>query len=223
MIELLDQFVTAYKAEYDEIPLWEGDFHIYNNWIGAVDAEMLYCFVRDLQPKRIIEIGAGMSSKCIALARAKGDPLLRGTHIAIDPDPREELPASVFLHRAKLEDIDLAIFDQLEAGDILSIDSSHSWALGNDVDLEYHQILPSLKPGVVVHCHDIFLPDDYPSWWGHRGYDEQTHLATLLARGDWDVLWSSHQMQGQHAPRLYGAFRSFRSYDYPASFWMRRT
>jgi len=34
-----------------------------------------------------------------------------------------------------------------------------------DVLLEYLEILPELKPGVLVHIHDIFTPRDYPEKW----------------------------------------------------------
>jgi methyltransferase family protein len=221
VIEPLQTFIDRYKSEYDLFPLWdEGGFHIYNNWIGPVDAEIMYCFIREIQPALIVEIGAGMSTQLMAMAVAVNSTPTR--MVIIDPEPRHDLPDVVEHIQSRLEDVDLSIFAELHAGDVLSIDSSHVWKAGNDVDLEYHTILPSLRQGVIVHCHDIFLPDGYPSWWEHRGYDEQDHLLQLLESRDWEILWSSHQIQSGDASLLYSAFRSMRTMDYPASFWMKR-
>jgi hypothetical protein len=46
------------------------------------------------------------------------------------------------------------------------------------------EILPDLRPGVLVHLHDIWLPYDYPTEWTERYYSEQYLLAAwLLAEG----------------------------------------
>lgn len=79
----------------------------------------------------------------------------------------------------------------LDEGDILSIDSSHVLMPGTDVDVLLNRVLPNLPAGVLVHLHDIFLPDDYPEEWTWRGYNEQLGVAALLQGGEWQVLWSS--------------------------------
>ncbi|MFX7914564.1 class I SAM-dependent methyltransferase, partial [Acinetobacter baumannii] len=89
-----------------------------------------------------------------------------------------------------VHDADCAVFAALAAGDVLFIDSSHVLMPGSDVDLLFNQVLPRLKPGVLVHIHDIFLPDDYPASWGWRGYNEQQGVACLL-QGGWRLLWAS--------------------------------
>jgi hypothetical protein len=60
------------------------------------------------------------------------------------------------------------MFEALEAGDILFIDSSHVSKLGSDVHYLMFEVLPALRPGVWVHIHDIFHPFEYPIQW----YDE---------------------------------------------------
>ena len=67
--------------------------------------------------------------------------------------------------RKKAEDVYPDIFDQVEAGDILFIDSSHVLRISGDVFVEHLHILPSLKSGVLVHIHDIFLPYAYLRNW----------------------------------------------------------
>src|SRR5262249_38555527 len=76
------------------------------------------------------------------------------------------------------------LFDELNAGDFLFIDSSHRTFKNSDVTVVFLEILPRLKPGVLVHFHDIFLPNDYPEEWETRYYYEQYILAaSLLAKG----------------------------------------
>lgn len=60
---------------------------------------------------------------------------------------------------------DLTIFNSLGENDICFIDSSHVLKNYGDVELEYLNILPSLNKGVIIHVHDIFLPDNYPDTW----------------------------------------------------------
>ena len=78
------------------------------------------------------------------------------------------------------------------AGDILLIDSSHIAMPGSDVDWVINNILPSLPKGVLVHFHDIFLPDDYPSAWRWREYNEQIPVSALMAGGRVTPFFSSH-------------------------------
>ena len=44
-------------------------------------------------------------------------------------------------------------------------------------------VLPRLKPGVLVHVHDIFLPADYPPEWAVTLFSEQYLLAAMLLWG----------------------------------------
>jgi len=198
-------------------------YDIENEWFGSVDAEILYAMVIKFHPGRIIEIGSGFSTS-ISLAAMRSN-LRDGwgcTLTAIDPYPRAALDPVVDHRCVRLEDAPRELFDWLVDNDILFIDSSHKWAPGNDVDILYHEILPSLLPGVIVHAHDIFLPDPYPEAWSDRGYDEQEHLKNLLDTGQWEVLWSSHQMQQSSPELLADAFASYTPSRWPGSFWMRK-
>ena len=71
----------------------------------------------------------------------------------------------------------------LAPGDVLSIDSSHILMPGTDVDILLNRVLPALPAGVLVHIHDVFLPDDYPPAWSWRGYNEQLGVAALVQGG----------------------------------------
>jgi len=41
--------------------------------------------------------------------------------------------------------------------------------IGSDVNFIFFEILPLLKPGVVVHFHDMFYPFEYPREWLLKG------------------------------------------------------
>jgi predicted O-methyltransferase YrrM len=158
-------------------------------WFPRADAAVAYALVRWLQPKRIVEIGAGHSTRFLARAIADGH---LATRIAtIDPEPRAALYGLDFeFVRAPLQKASPALFDALEPGDFLFVDSSHVLMPGTDVDIVLNRVWPGLAPGVVVHFHDIFLPDPYPADWGWRGYNEQNAVGALLAGGA-EILWSS--------------------------------
>jgi Methyltransferase domain len=165
-------------------PRWGQD------WFPRLDAAAAYAVVRRAQPARIVEVGAGHSTRF--LARAVADGKLATTITAIDPAPRARLDGlDVRLIKKTVERAGDEPFMDLKGGDILSIDSSHVLMPGTDVDVLLNRVLPKLPSGVLVHLHDIFLPDDYPEGWGWRGYNEQLAVAALLLGGHWQVLWSS--------------------------------
>lgn len=66
------------------------------------------------------------------------------------------------------------------AGDIVFLDGSHRVGMGSDVTLFFLEVLPRLAPGVLVHIHDIYLPNDYPPELVGRNYSEQYMLAAVL-------------------------------------------
>ncbi len=166
-------------------PRWD------QGWFGTLDAAAAYALVRRSPPGRIIEVGSGHSTRF--LARALKDTGAQASHICIDPEPRAALlDLPVKWEKALLSAAHLPLFDTLEAGDIAFFDSSHILWPGLDVDLIFNRILPRLKPEVLVHIHDIFLPDPYPKDWDWRGYTEQNGLSGWFMGGAYNVVFSSH-------------------------------
>lgn len=170
------------------------------DWFPRLDAAMAYAVVREHRPARIIEIGSGHSTRF--MARAIRDGGLSTRLLAVDPAPRASIAGlNVEWLRAPLQAVDLDRFQALAAGDILFVDSSHVLMPGSDVDTILNLILPNLHAGVIVHFHDVFLPDAYPPEWAWRGYNEQNAVAVLLISGHWRPLWSSRWV----ATRMGGA------------------
>lgn len=229
-LDLLNQFLQ-YKTEYDRIPLEKTntpeEYYINNGGFQFVDGEILYCMIRHFKPRKIIEIGSGNSTYLSAQAILKNNNDCK--LVAIEPFPNEILgkgfPGLSQLIIRKVQEIPMSEFKSLEANDILFIDSSHVMKIGSDVQYEYLEILPRLKPGVIVHVHDIFLPVEYPKNWiknFNRFWNEQYVLQAFLTfNSHFEVLWAGSYMRHKHTELLKGAFKSYRNGIGPASFWMR--
>lgn len=166
----------AERGAHVTMPFWD------NPWFTGLDAAVLSNFLITRRPKRYFEIGSGFSTKFARHAvRASGS----GTTItSVDPSPRSEIDSICdLIVRCPLESCDHSLFDLIEPGDILFFDGSHRVLQNSDTVVFFLEILPRLKPGVLIHVHDIFLPHDYPSDWAKRVYSEQYLLGSMLLYG----------------------------------------
>jgi hypothetical protein len=234
-IKLLNEFQNYYKGEYDNFlktkEAGSVKFFHGNGSIESPDAEILYCMVRHLKPKKIIEIGSGFStivSSCALQKNANAGDLCEFT--AIEPYPSDylktQLSYPVSIIEKCVQEVSLQKFESLGLGDILFIDSSHVCKIGSDTQYEFLEILPRLKSGVLVHVHDIFFPFEYPFDWiktEHRFWNEQYLLQAYLCGNNYlEVVWASAWMHANCRKRLSDAFSA---YDHtrhnPASFWIK--
>jgi hypothetical protein len=159
-----------------------------NIWFYPPDAFTLSGIIRREKPRRIIEVGSGFSSAVML-------DTLNHTHASatltfIEPFPKRlrSLLSSIDKSSATIlvklvQEVPLEVFDQLEAQDILFIDSSHVAKVGSDVVFLLLRVLPRLKPGVLVHFHDIFYPFSYPANWTRNGWawNESIFLRAFLS------------------------------------------
>jgi len=222
-----------YRDELLAVPRKPGAlvFGYDNPYFGAGDAEFLYNMVRHFKPKRIVEIGSGQSTLMAQLAvraNRSADARYRCEQICVDPFEQPWLEqAGVTVHRSRIEDLPPSAVEVLEAGDILFIDSSHVIRPQGDVLHEYLSLLGRLRPGVVIHCHDIFTPRDYPAQWVLRNrwlWNEQYLLEAFLcfnrefrviAAVNW--LWHNHREALRDACPIL-----FDKGGEPGSFWFVR-
>tara|TARA_B100001057_G_scaffold284216_1_gene284545 strand:- start:1849 stop:2847 length:999 start_codon:yes stop_codon:yes gene_type:complete len=167
------------------------DFHFNNGSFESGDAEMLYQFIRNTNPSKIIEIGSGNSTKiaAAALEKNKEDNGLNAEHICIEPYemPWLEKMNNVQLIRRDIQTVDFDWSSILSEGDLLFIDSTHIIQPQGDVLHIYLKILPLLSKGVNIHIHDIFLPNDYLEEWlfeDVRLWNEQYLVETILSTSD---------------------------------------
>ena len=153
-----------------------------NGWLEGLDTLVLYGFIAQRNPALYLEVGSGYSTKVVR--RAIRDHDLRTRVVSIDPAPRAEIDTICdTVVRQRLEDIDLSIFASLTPSDVLFVDSSHRSFMNSDVTVFFLEILPRLRPGVLVHIHDIHLPYDYPPERAEWYYSEQYLLAASLLAG----------------------------------------
>lgn len=130
-----------------------------------LDARTLYYMLREHRPARYLEIGSGLSTYYASLAAGRnaqeGAPL---QITCIEPYPFEALRTidNFELVEGFVQDVPLSRFEELEAGDVLFIDSSHALKIDSDVAFLFLEVLPRLKPGVIVHIHDVHFPFNGP-------------------------------------------------------------
>lgn len=229
-LALLGRFTFA--EELLAIPVersGETEFGYGNPMYGFGDAESYYSFIRLFRPRRIIEIGSGNSTliarKAVAAnKREEPDYICHQTCIEPYEMPWLERTGATVI-RERVETVAIETFDALEAGDILFIDSSHVIRPRGDVLREFLEIVPRLKPGVLVHVHDIFTPRDYPESWlreDRRLWNEQYLLEAFLAFNTrYRILCANNWLKHNHFEAFASAFPMMGRFpDHePGAFW----
>jgi predicted O-methyltransferase YrrM len=162
---ILTDWIAPFEPEYrGNATYLDGVNNHAGPGFGYVEAQTMHAFIRKTRPRRVIEVGSGVSTWCMLAALKANESEGHGFELScIDPNPSEFLSSlPVRLQKAIVEDVDLSFFDQLEPNDLLSIDSSHAVRCCGDVARIYLEILPRLKPGVFVHIHDVTFPYMFP-------------------------------------------------------------
>ena len=197
--------------------------------LSLVDAAILHAMIRHNSPKKIVEIGSGSSTQIAARACLLNASSNRPCElIAIEPYPNEVIkkgfPGLSKLIQAKVEDVPL---EEIVDCDLLFIDSSHYSQTGSDVNYEILEIIPRLKPGSIVHWHDILLPGEYWKDWvkgEHRLYNEQYLVhAFMNFNSEFEVLWGSRYMHLRQPDQISAVFPYFRpEHHHIMSLWIQR-
>ncbi len=186
------------------------DFRLENGSFESGDAEYLYQLIRARKPRRFFEIGSGHSTLIARRAIARNAEEPGGhpcKHLCIEPFEAPWLEQTgVQVIRSRVEDVDSGLFRELEENDVLFIDSSHVIRPQGDVLVEYLEILPSLRRGVIVHVHDVFSPRDYLKEWVVDRmwlWNEQYLLeAFLTGNRSWRILGALNLLHHHHFEEL---------------------
>jgi hypothetical protein len=207
-------------------------YHLDNPAYGVGDGSVYFAFLMEFRPKRIVEIGSGYSSACAV------DTIEHFFDHAVEIDFIEPYPERLKtllgqsagrtyrIHEQEVQKADLTLFDRLEAGDILFIDSTHVLKTGSDVHFELFEVLPRLRKGVLVHVHDMFWPFEYPKGWvmdQNRSWNELYAVrAFLMYQEQFEIVFfNDFFRQACHdvVEATYPAFLRKRS----GALWLRKT
>jgi predicted O-methyltransferase YrrM len=229
-LDLLRNVFPRFRSEYEGIPTdptgSPHEFYLKNGAFEGTDALVLYCMIRHFRPTLVVEVGAGHSSRLSAQAALRnGNTRL----VCIEPHPDEVItrgfPGLASVVPKNVQEVELDFFRQLAAGDILFIDSSHVVKTGGDVNYLLLEVLPRLQPGVVIHVHDIFLPQEFPKSWIvdlRLFWTEQYLLQAFLAyNSEFEVLFANAYMGLRHQQEMQRTFPKSPWWG-GGSFWMRR-
>ena len=195
--EILNEYYKFYNdLSFPEKKSKNYRYYYNNDWFSYSDAIFLYSFLRKNKPKKIIEIGSGFSTAVI-LDTVEFFFSYYPEITLIEPYPqrlnkllKSEDKKYIKLFPKKIQDISLDLFNILESGDFLFIDSSHVLKCGSDLQLIFFEILPYLPSGIFVHFHDIFYPFEYPEEWLMEGryWNENYFLRAFLAyNSQWSI------------------------------------
>ncbi len=230
-LELLETVFAKYYEEFLTFPLKRTDndleFSFENDQVSGADPFILHALIRELKPRRIVEVGGGYTTLVSTKAvRCNGS----GEIVCVEPYPRPFLDRALEgvgrLARCPVQEVDLDLFTSLGENDILFIDSTHVARIGSDVNRLFLEILPRLAPGVWVHVHDIFLPYDYPETWTkdmHFFWSEQYLLqAFLIGNRMYRPRFAVGYMGRRHPEAMRRVFPGWALGLGGGSFWMRR-
>lgn len=229
-LHLVSEIFPKFRDEYEALLSAPSEdpsrFYLGNGLFDGTDALVLYCMLRHLKPRRVIEVGAGFSTRLAAQAAlANGSTEL----VCVDPFPdpvlQEGIPGLTTLIPLRVEELSLDLFLDLKENDVLFIDSSHVARAGGDVTFLFLEVLPRLQPGVVVQVHDVFLPFEYRRDWvvdTLRFWNEQYILQAFLAfNSAFRVLLANSYLNARHPDALRNTFPTSPWWG-GGSFWMRR-
>jgi hypothetical protein len=230
------QLFHSLSEYYKDLPFdgkpQEGLRYYYENpQFSYADAIILATMIRHFKPKRIIEVGSGYSSAVMMDVNERFfENSIQIKFIEPFPDDIRSLLkpgdiGSTDIVPLGVQEVGTDVFQTLEAGDFLFIDSTHVSKCDSDVNHHFFRILPSLKPGVFIHFHDIFYPFEYPPPWffqENRSWNEIYILRAFLTHNSfYDIQFFNSLFFQAHRREIALKMPLFLK-NSGGSFWMRK-
>jgi hypothetical protein len=188
MQQKLANLCNKYLNEFEKLPPYNS---IRNAGFGPgypqVDAFVSYAMIREINPRRYLEVGSGMSTyyaNCAIQRNLQNGG--KGQITCVEPFPYSALQtiSGITLLESEVQDVPMDRFLELGHGDILFIDSSHIVKIDGDVPFLFLEVLPALRTGVYIHIHDIPFPYNIPfppNYWTLLDHEESPH---------WPMFWN---------------------------------
>jgi Methyltransferase domain len=227
--QLLVEFLAEVAPQINPQPSPTLRYYSENVYFYFYDAFIADCMVRKFRPGNVIEIGSGFSSAQLLDACERYALPTNFTFVEPNPERLEKLVRPGDWNRSRLvkaevQSVSSEIFEKLEPGDILFIDSSHVLKAGSDLAHILCRILPVVRSGVLLHFHDIFYPEAYPLEWlkDGRAWNESLVVRLLLQNArDYKIVMFNSYLTKKHAAMLREWNASFDA-GYPASLWLMK-
>lgn len=230
----LNDIFSTYKEECALLPSFKDLITKgFGPGYGEIEAHIQHCVIRHFKPRKIIEVGCGISTfySSNALLMNKNEGHESGL-TCIEPYPFKNLKDIPFIDKIipeKVQNVSADFFQQLEENDILFIDSSHTVKIGSDVNYLFLDILPYLKKGVLIHIHDIPFPYLYPYpesaiFDRLRFWQEPVLLkAFLINNHAFKMIYCSSHLHFKQPELLESAFPAYdKKKHFPASLWIQK-
>jgi hypothetical protein len=194
---------------------------------GPVESILLHCVIRTIAPRRVVEVGSGVSTMVMmhAIGINDSEGRDRSDMVCVEPFPGEDLRkvVGITLVDSMAQTVPDAVFDQLDSGDLLFVDSTHVVKTGSELTRIYLEVLPNLKPGVMVHIHDIYLPFNFaPDILGNLYDWQETTLVAALLTGNphLKVLASMSALHHTRSRELNAIFSQYRPHVMPSGLFV---
>lgn len=201
-----------------------------NGFFPFSDAFTLSGIMRKETPRRIVEVGCGVSSAAMLDTRDEAGLEVRMTFIEPYPNRLYSMITSKDREAARIiaqpvQEVALSVFEELEAQDILFIDSSHVAKIGSDLSFLILRVMPRLKPGVLVHFHDVFYPYSYPAEWIREGraWNESLFLRAFLIGNQRFEIVAFNSFAAHFFPEIFKEKLPAFLANPGASIWLRKT
>ena len=228
--------LTNFKSELSELRSFSEVAALgYGPGYGEIEAAVLYCTIRLLKPRNIVEVGSGLSTYFIAEAIRRNETIGSPCKLTcIEPFPSPFLlnlsdERSINLVAEPVQNVDIGIFQELSEDDICFIDSTHVSKLGSDVNRIYLDIFPELGDGVRIHIHDIAFPflcvsKEHPIFELFALWNEAALVQAFLMFNSRFKIELCLSYLHHTDPKAISEF--YPSYDvnrhYPSSLWLRK-
>jgi hypothetical protein len=131
---------------------------------GKIEAEFLHCFITKIRPKKIIQIGCGVSTSVILQAAQEAG--YQPEIVTVEPYPtnfllQKQQEGKIKLIQEKAQKVPVKDLVQLGENDLFFVDSTHTVKVGSEVNYLILEVLQQLPKNCYVHFHDIYFPYDY--------------------------------------------------------------
>jgi hypothetical protein len=207
-LQLLAQLGDNYKTR-PNFPVNKTDnirFRFNNHYYSYADATVFYCLINRLRPRKIVDVGGGNTTR---LMLDMNDTCFKDApmHITlVEPYPERiegYMGSETALDKiySKVQHVDLNVFRSLEAGDVLFLDTTHVSKMGSEIHYLAFKIFPLLKPGVVIHIHEIFYPFEYPaSFYAEGKFWNEIYMwrAFLMHNKEYEILLFNSWLSKKH-------------------------